>query len=127
MDGGQKASSASESISIPNPAAGTYTIYANLYASPNGLVSFWDPGSFYHWRKLYIPGPRADAFARVDELIPADARVASTDYVHTRPTHRERSYDYSNYLRKVSGYERRVPEDTQFICHRHAALQQRDS
>ncbi|MET3810599.1 subtilisin family serine protease [Arthrobacter sp. UYEF3] len=32
-------SSASESVSIPNPAAGTYTIYANLYASPNGQAT----------------------------------------------------------------------------------------
>jgi hypothetical protein len=28
--------SASESISVPNPAAGVYTIFVNLYASPNG-------------------------------------------------------------------------------------------
>ncbi|WP_416377099.1 S8 family serine peptidase [Arthrobacter sp. CDRTa11] len=28
--------SASESISVPNPAPGVYTIYVNLYASPNG-------------------------------------------------------------------------------------------
>ena len=28
--------SASESLSIPNPAAGKYTIYANLYSSPDG-------------------------------------------------------------------------------------------
>ena len=28
--------SASESISVPNPAAGMYTIFVNLYASPNG-------------------------------------------------------------------------------------------
>jgi hypothetical protein len=28
--------SASESLSIPNPAAGSYTIYANLYSSPDG-------------------------------------------------------------------------------------------
>ncbi len=32
-------SSASESVSIPNPAAGTYTVYANLYASPNGQAT----------------------------------------------------------------------------------------
>lgn len=32
-------SSASESISIPNPTAGSYTIYANLYASPNGQAT----------------------------------------------------------------------------------------
>ncbi|AOT05442.1 protease [Arthrobacter sp. U41] len=28
--------SASETVSIPNPAAGSYTIYANLYSSPDG-------------------------------------------------------------------------------------------
>ncbi|MDI3210581.1 S8 family serine peptidase [Arthrobacter sp. AL12] len=32
-------SSASESVSLPNPEAGTYTIYANLYASPNGRLT----------------------------------------------------------------------------------------
>nr|WP_120954395.1 S8 family serine peptidase [Arthrobacter oryzae] len=32
-------SSASESVSIPNPAPGTYTIYANLYASPNNKAT----------------------------------------------------------------------------------------
>ncbi|MCU1530905.1 MAG: protease [Arthrobacter sp.] len=32
-------SSASESVSIPNPAPGEYTIYANLYASPNGQAT----------------------------------------------------------------------------------------
>lgn len=32
-------SSSSETLSIPNPAAGTYTIYANLYASPGGKAT----------------------------------------------------------------------------------------
>ena len=32
-------SSASESVSIPNPTAGEYTIYANLYASPNNKAT----------------------------------------------------------------------------------------
>ena len=31
--------SASESVSIPDPAPGEYTIYANLYASPNGQAT----------------------------------------------------------------------------------------
>jgi hypothetical protein len=31
--------SASESLSIPNPAAGTYTIYANLYSSPDSRAT----------------------------------------------------------------------------------------
>lgn len=32
-------SSSSETLSIPNPAAGKYTIYANLYASPGGKAT----------------------------------------------------------------------------------------
>ena len=32
-------SSASESLSIPNPAPGTYRIFVNLYASPNGQAT----------------------------------------------------------------------------------------
>ena len=32
-------SSASESVSIPNPTPGEYTIYANLYASPNNKAT----------------------------------------------------------------------------------------
>ncbi len=32
-------SSSSETLSIPNPAAGTYTIYANLYSSPGGKAT----------------------------------------------------------------------------------------
>ncbi len=32
-------SSASESVSIPNPTPGKYTIYANLYASPNNKAT----------------------------------------------------------------------------------------
>lgn len=82
--------------------------------TPLGL-RFWDAGSFYYWRSLYVPGPRAEMVERVIEQLPSDARVASTDFVHTRLTHFERSYDYSNYRREVSGYEDRVPDDTDFI------------
>jgi len=83
-------------------------------ATPLGL-SFWDPGSFYHWKKLYIPGPRAAAFDAVLPQIPVSAHVASTDYIHPRFTHHERSYDYSDYSRKIAGENRRVPEDTDYI------------
>ena len=41
-------------------------------------------------------------------LVPADSRVASTDYIHPRFTHHARSYDYSSY-RPV------VPDDTEYI------------
>ena len=53
--------------------------------------------------------------AAVAAAIPASAHVASTDYVHPRFTHCERSYDYSKYLRKVAGDEDRVPDDTDYI------------
>lgn len=78
-------------------------------------IKFWDAGSFFHWEKLYVPTERAEKFAAVLEQIPTDARVASTDFVHPRFTHHERSYDYSHYLRKVAGYENQVPDDTDFI------------
>ena len=82
--------------------------------TPLGL-KFWDPGSSRYWRALYVPNERARAFAKVDAMIPQDARVASTDFVHARFTHRERSYDYSDYLREVAEYEDRVPIDTGYI------------
>ncbi|MBA4029344.1 MAG: hypothetical protein C0478_00245 [Planctomyces sp.] len=82
--------------------------------SPLG-VTFWDQGSAWSWSKLYVKDPRAFAFSRIEALIPKSERVASTDYIHPRFTHHERSYDYSKYPRKVSGYELRVPDDTGWI------------
>ncbi|MCA9073750.1 MAG: DUF2079 domain-containing protein [Planctomycetaceae bacterium] len=76
---------------------------------------FWDPGRVEHWERLFVPGERAAQFAKIESRIPLDARVASTDFVHPRYTHHERSYDYSGYLRKVAGYEERVPDDTDYI------------
>ncbi len=82
--------------------------------SPFGMP-FWDPGSTWHWAKLYGDTDRGVEFAKIAPLIPVTARVASTDFVHPRFTHHARSYDYSQYVRKVSGYELRVPDDTDFI------------
>ncbi|GIX05370.1 MAG: hypothetical protein KatS3mg114_1239 [Planctomycetaceae bacterium] len=82
--------------------------------SPVGLA-FWDPGSHWNGWRLYGPTLRGRLFQPVWEQIPRTARVASTDYVHPRFTHHERSYDYSDYVRKVSGYERKVPDDTEYI------------
>ena len=82
--------------------------------SPAG-IAFWDAGSFHFWKTRYIPGPRAEYAQVVEDTIPDDARVASTDFIHTRLTHRERSYDYSDYLRRVSDYQATVPDDTDFI------------
>jgi hypothetical protein len=76
---------------------------------------FWDAGGHRYWHNLYVPNERARMFPIVDALIPANARVASTDFVHARLTHRERSYDYSDYVRKVADYEDRVPSDTGWI------------
>ena len=64
--------------------------------------------------------------AVVVDQIPPTARVASTDFIHTRLTHCERSYDYSDYLRAVNNYEPGVPPDTQFIVidtqHRYSKI-----
>ena len=84
-----------------------------LGMSPASL-SFWDAGSPNHWSR-YVPGERAEHIGQVLEAIPQDSRVASTDYVHTRLIHYERSYDYSGYARKVAGDAVGVPDDTDFI------------
>jgi len=93
--------------------------------SPLG-IAFWDSGSMYYWKKLYVPDERAREFAKVLPLIPQNARVASTDFVHPRFTHHERSYDYSNYPRRVANYEDKVPDDTEFIVidtgHRYSEI-----
>jgi uncharacterized membrane protein len=78
-------------------------------------VTFWDPGSGAHWQKLYVPGERAARFAAIEELVPRDARVASTDFVHPRFTHHERSYDYSEYPRAVNNNQPGAPPDTGYI------------
>ena len=82
--------------------------------SPLG-ITFWDKGSRWYWKSLYVPGVRSREFPKVFEQIPLASRVASTDFVHPRFTHHERSYDYSQYKRRVSNYELTVPPDTDFI------------
>ncbi|AMV16291.1 DUF2079 domain-containing protein [Planctomyces sp. SH-PL14] len=78
-------------------------------------LKFWEPGQPHYWRSLYLPGERPKEFAKIADLIPRTARVASTDFVHPRYTHHERSYDYSNYIRAVAGFTTSVPPDTEYI------------
>jgi uncharacterized membrane protein len=97
--------------------------------SPLGLM-FWDANSNWSWRQLYGPTHRAEMFARISDLIPQSARVASTDFIHPRYTHHERSYDYSDYQRKVSGEGKRIPDDTDYIVidtdHRYSRIKLAD-
>ena len=100
-----------------------------LSLSPLG-VAFWDPYSHWYWQKLYVPDKRAELLPLVLEQIPINSRVASTDFIHPRFTHYERSYDYSHYLRKVAGYRVGVPEDTDYIVidthHRYSDIKSPD-
>ncbi|MCA9081562.1 MAG: DUF2079 domain-containing protein [Planctomycetaceae bacterium] len=93
-------------------------------------MKFWDAGRDFYWRTLYIADARARAIEPVLAAIPLTARVASTDFVHTRMTHYERSYDYSDYPRQVANYEDRVPNDTDYIVidtgHRYSKLRRED-
>jgi len=93
-------------------------------------IRFWDYGTEMYWQKLYVQNDRAKHFEEIAGRIPIDARVASTDYVHTRLTHCERSYDYSDYPRKVANYEPKVPDDTDLIVldtkHRYSAVRNLD-
>ena len=101
-------------------------LVGNVFQSISPVsLTFWDAESGKSW-KAYQMTERSERFAAVFEQIPMDARVASTDFVHTRFTHHERSYDYSGYLRKVAGYEDRVPDDTDYIVidtsHRYSTI-----
>jgi hypothetical protein len=105
----------------------TSSLATGIFFSLSPLsVTFWDPGSAWYWRTLYGPSQRAEEYAKIADLIPQTARVASTDFVHPRYTHCARSYDYSGYLRKVSGYEAKVPDDTDYIVidtqHRYSEM-----
>ncbi|MFM9966131.1 MAG: DUF2079 domain-containing protein [Planctomycetaceae bacterium] len=85
-----------------------------LSLSPAG-ITFWDPYAPLSLWRLYAHDSRADHIKKLLAKVPPTARVASTDFVHSRFTHHERSYDYSGYLRREAGYEDRVPDDTDFI------------
>lgn len=93
-------------------------------------LQFWDPGRMFHWHNLYVITERARLFDRVLEQIPPSARVASTDFVHPRFTHHERSYDYSHYQRAVAGGTTNVPVDTDYIVidtgHRYSWIHSAD-
>ena len=79
-------------------------------------MKFWDSGSRFYWQTAYVVNERAEAFDKLFKTIPPTAKVACTDYVHTRFTHHERSYDYSEYPRRVSNNQPlRAPDDTDFI------------
>lgn len=97
---------------------------------PCGLT-FWSDDSAFGRNQLYTPTDPAQqeraAMAQVVvDQIPKSARVASTDFIHTRLTHCERSYDYSDYVRKVNDYQKGVPADTDYIVidtgHRYSTI-----
>ena len=95
---------------VPTAAWALLSAWASgvwIGVSPQSLA-FWDPHSSGYWRELYLPGERSRQFAQVLAQIPPTARVASTDLVHPRFTHHERSYDYSSY-RPI------VPDDCEYI------------
>lgn len=94
-------------------ACGIWTCFV---FSQNPLsLKFWDSGKAEYWRNRYVPDERPKQFAKIATRIPPTARVASTDFVHPRYTHFERSYDYSQYPRMVNGNRPGAPEDTDYI------------
>jgi uncharacterized membrane protein len=103
--------------------AGWWARFAGVSALVTGMfyglsplsIGFWDPNSGFYWKDLYVVGKRAELFEKVLQQIPESARVASTDFVHPRFTHFDRSYDYSDYPRAVNNYQPGVPPDTDYI------------
>lgn len=93
-------------------------------------TAFWSSQSPFGWRQLYAENTRGSDLDQIIGQLPISARIASTDFVHTRLTHFERSYDYSNYLRAVNNYRPGVPPDTDFIIidttHRYSTIHSPD-
>ena len=99
-------------------------------------MSYWSDDSFLGRHTLYFPRDdvaaehrliqRAEMADRIVDQIPLTSRVASTDFIHTRLTHCQRSYDYSDYKRVVNEEGKRVPADCQYIVidtgHRYSAI-----
>lgn len=114
----------------PQFAAGTALLCAVFSALPNSLfpcgATFWSDTSLFGRNNLYEQHERGRQLERILSEIPESARVASTDYVHARLTHYERSYDYSGYLRAVNNYQPGVPADTDYIIidttHRYSEI-----
>lgn len=123
--------SARDSSAGSNPILVTAAIWGLLNALISGLpvtmsplgIGFWDPHSFRFWKNLYVPGERARRFPAALALVPVSSRVASSDYVHPRFTHHDRSYDYSQYRPDV-------PDDAEFIVidtrHPYSRIQRPD-
>ena len=115
------------SVKIPAQFLLLCAFFSGLFLSnsPAG-ISFWDQGDPNYWKKNYLPGKRAEMFSRIENLIPLASRVASTDFVHPRYTHHERSYDYSNYARRVNENKTGAPPDTGYIVvdtnHRYSEI-----
>jgi len=92
------------------------TLFVAVFSSMMPLgAGFWSQISPFGYQARFVPRERARQFLEIRDLLPQDARIASTDYVHTRLTHCERSYDYSDYLRAVNDYQPGVPPDTEYI------------
>jgi uncharacterized membrane protein len=117
------ANSAHRDPSSTKKAALVYATFVMMCSVFTGLfegvgpqsLQFWDPGRTFYWRNLYIITDRARSFDKIADDIPQTARVASTDFVHPRFTHHERSYDYSKYERAVADNTTNVPDDTDYI------------
>lgn len=124
----------SEAPAITQHSVITSARFAFLCAAGTALTnslmplgfSFWSHESPFGYQSLYRTGPRAEQLERILSQIPQTSRVASTDFVHTRLTHYERSYDYSGYPRAVNNYKPGVPPDTDYIIidtsHRYSTI-----
>lgn len=108
-------------LAWPSPGLAAATVpaislLAAVFASMTPLgAGFWSEASGYGYAQRYVPGPRAMHFETLRPRLPQSARIASTDYVHTRLTHCERSYDYSDYPRAVNDNQPGAPPDTDLI------------
>ncbi len=72
--------------------------FANILQakSPTSILFYYPHSSFY-WRNLYIPKAKALHLAEIKGLIPAEARLATTNFLSPHFTHYKRDYVFPKY------------------------------
>jgi uncharacterized membrane protein len=73
-------------------------LFSNILQSKSPIsVLFHHPRSSFYWRNTYVSKPRAHHLAEIKALLPADARLATTNFLGPHFTHYQRDYVFPKY------------------------------
>ncbi len=61
-------------------------------------LSFWDPASPYHYRRMYVAQPAAAEARRLRQTIPRPSKVCASEFIATQFTHHAAVWTFPNRL-----------------------------